>query len=59
MIKLYHTFPACSGDYHGFVSPNYMMREIDEGVAAANFAEGAGFSHSRRYCQRSQKSCTT
>ena len=41
MIKLYHTFPACSGDYHGFVSPNYMMREIDEGVAAANFAEGA------------------
>ena len=45
MIKLYHTFPACSGDYHGFVSPNYMMREIDEGVAAANFADGAGFSH--------------
>ena len=45
MIKLYHTFPACSGDYHGFVSPNYMMREIDEGVAAANFADGVGFSH--------------
>lgn len=45
MIKLYHTFPACSGDYHGFVSPNYMMREIDEGVAAANYADGVGFSH--------------
>jgi len=45
MIKLYHTFPACSGDYHGFVSPNYMMREIDEGVAAANYADGAGFAH--------------
>ncbi len=45
MIKLKHTFPACSGDYHGFVTPNYMMREIDEGVAAANYADGVGFSH--------------
>lgn len=45
MIQLYHTFPACSGDYHGFVSPNYMMREIDEGVAAANYADGVGFAH--------------
>ena len=42
---LKHTFPACSGDYHGFVSPNYMMCEIDEGVAAANYADGVGFSH--------------
>ncbi len=42
---LKHTFPACSGDYHGFVSPNYMMREIDEGVAAANFEDGVGFAH--------------
>lgn len=45
MVKLYHTFPACSGDYHGFVTPNFMMREIDEGVAAANYADGAGFAH--------------
>ena len=44
-MKLTHTFPACSGDYHGYVSLNYMMREIDEGVAAANFEDGVGFSH--------------
>ena len=45
MIKLYHTFPGCSGDYHGFVGPNFMMRKIDEGVADANFEDGVGFSH--------------
>ena len=45
MVKLYHTFPGCSGDYHGFVSPNYMMRKIDEGVALANYEDGVGFSH--------------
>lgn len=44
-MKLTHTFPACSGDYHGYVSLTYMMREIDEGVAAANYEDGVGFSH--------------
>lgn len=44
-MLLKHTFPACSGDYHGFVSPNYMMREIDEGAAAANYEDGVGFAH--------------
>lgn len=44
-MKLTHTFSASAVDYFGYVSPNYMMREINEGVAAANFNDGVGFSH--------------
>lgn len=40
-----HRFPACSGDYFGYVNPTYMMREIDEGVAISNYEDGVGFSH--------------
>lgn len=44
-MKLTHTFPASAVDYFGYVSPNNMMREINEGVAAANYNDGVGFSH--------------
>ena len=40
-----HAFPACSGDYYGYVSPTYLMREIDEGVAKSNYEDGVGFAH--------------
>lgn len=44
-MKFKHTFPACSGDYFGYVNPTYMMREIDEGVARSNYEDGVGFAH--------------
>lgn len=44
-MKFKHTFPACSGDYFGYVSPTYLMREIDEGVAKSNYEDGVGFAH--------------
>lgn len=44
-MKFKHTFPACSGDYFGYVNPTYLMREIDEGVALSNFEDGVGFAH--------------
>lgn len=44
-MKFKHTFPACSGDYYGYVHPNYLMREIDEGVAKRNYEDGVGFAH--------------
>ena len=44
-MKFRHTFPACSGDYFGYVNPTYLMREIDEGVAMSNFEDGVGFAH--------------
>lgn len=44
-MKFKHTFPACSGDYFGYVNPTYLMREIDEGVAMSNYEDGVGFAH--------------
>lgn len=44
-MRLKTVFPASAVDYFGYVSPNYMMREINEGVAVANYNDGVGFSH--------------
>ena len=44
-MKIKTVFPASAVDYFGYVSPNYMMREINEGVAASNYRDGVGFSH--------------
>ena len=32
-------------DYFGYAGPTFMMREINEGVARANYADGVGFEH--------------
>ena len=42
---LNHTFPASAVDYFGYVTIKAMMQEINEGVAAANYADGVGFAH--------------
>ncbi|MBQ2955944.1 MAG: hypothetical protein IJE08_05730 [Clostridia bacterium] len=44
-MRLKSTFPASAVDYTGYVAPNHMMRAINEGVGAANFNDGVGFSH--------------
>lgn len=44
-MKLTHRFSASAVDYFGYVSLKAMMQEINEGVAAANFEDGVGFSH--------------
>jgi len=44
-MKMKAVFPASAVDYFGYVSPNYMMREINEGVSMANYQDGVGFSH--------------
>lgn len=44
-MKFNATFLASDVDYTGYVSPSFLMREINEGVAMRNFEDGVGFSH--------------
>lgn len=44
-MKIETSFSLTSVDYFGYVSPNFMMREINEGVGVANYEDGVGFSH--------------
>lgn len=43
-MELKHRFNASAVDYFGYVNPRALMQEINEGVVAANYADGVGFS---------------
>ena len=43
-MLLKKTFPSHAVDYFGYISPNVMMREVNDALATQNVEDGAGFA---------------